>query len=269
MIEMVADGALVSTKPHRRFVEFVESCERYRYIGVCYGHSGVGKTFSARAFAHWEVMDGYTLRDELDETRRRRYAACQAVFYTATVANTPKTVMQGLYHHIFDLGHVRGRLNGAHNDVALVAQAHYHCPLVIVDEADRLALKSFEQLRDFYDQFGFGLVLLGMPGLEKRLARYPQFYSRVGFIHEFRPLSQEEMHFLFERHWEQLGFEFDAETSTDVEAMNAAIRITRGNFRLIRRLFSQMQRILEINKVNRITVEVVEAARNCLVIGKP
>ena len=106
-----------------------------------------------------------------------------------------------------------------------------------------------------------------MPGLEKRLARFAQLYSRVGFAHLFRPLSTEEVRFIVETHWQALGRSFAATDFTDAEALTAIIRITSGNFRLLQRLFLQIERILEINELRTVTKEVVEAARENLVIG--
>ena len=47
----------------------------------------------------------------------------------------------------------------------------------------------------------------------------------------------------------------------------AIARITSGNVRLIQRLFTQIERILQINEMRTVTKEVVEAARESLVVG--
>ena len=67
--------------------------------------------------------------------------------------------------------------------------------------------------------------------------------------------------------WAELGLTFSPEDYTDAEALAAIARVSGGNFRLVQRLFSQIARVLEINAVRLITKEVVEAARESLVIG--
>jgi DNA transposition AAA+ family ATPase len=132
--------------------------------------------------------------------------------------------------------------------------------LLVVDEADRLKTASLEQLRDFYDRGQVGMVLIGMPGLQKRLARYAQLYSRVGFVHQFRPLGAQELPAVIQRQCVQLGLDEALQQTTDIAVVNAIARVTGGNFRLVERLFAQIKRVLEINELRTVTTEVVTVA---------
>jgi hypothetical protein len=103
--------------------------------------------------------------------------------------------------------------------------------------------------------------------MDKRLGRYPQLYSRIGFAHHYRPLTGDELTFVLTRHWRALGLHLDTTDFTDTQAITAIARITAGNFRLLNRLFTQIDRILRINELTVITTDVVDAARSTLVIG--
>jgi hypothetical protein len=50
--------------------------------------------------------------------------------------------------------------------------------------------------------------------------------------------------------------------------MARLIRMTGDNFRLLTRLLTQIERVLEVNELQLISIEVVEAARDSLVIGQ-
>ena len=138
--------------------------------------------------------------------------------------------------------------------------------LILIDEADRVKTAGLEQVRDIFDRGGLGVVLIGMPGLERRLARYAQLYSRIGFVHEFRTLGTPEVRNLL-ADWRPPGATLPADLTADPEAVAAIIRITGGNFRLLERLLTQVARILALNGLATVTREAVEAAREVLVIG--
>ena len=306
-----AAEAFVETQQYHLFQEFCDACRRDRYIGLCYGPPGVGKTLSARHYAKSDKMKHYRPYRGADATALAALR-CDTVVYTAPVATTPSQIAaaiaalrRGLREpHLAlirleeepRLGAAEKRLEElrtaprntqlfAYHDGAAVWAANDAIrkirtrltareravkdptTLLIIDEADRLKMASLEQIRDIFDHGDIGLVLIGMPGIEKRLARYPQLYSRVGFVHQFQPLAPAEVRRLLEQHWRPPGVLLPDDGLADEETLATIIRITGGNFRLLHRLLTQIARVLEINRLDRITIPAVEAARESLVIG--
>lgn len=307
-----SEGDFVETLEYRRFAEFCDACRRYRYIGLCYGPPGVGKTLSARHYSRWQTIQGvdvYTIPDD-ELLAQTAIGKPNTVLCTAAVTNAPGSIAKdislarSLLHRIarepirreqntvferrreqyakeveeyFDRGDwlkLRGSpaTPPAQPPYAEMAREFARrekatvdpTSLVVIDEADRLKMASLEATRDLFDQSEIGLILIGMPGIEKRMARYPQFYSRIGFVHEFRPLSTSETRYLLEQDWTPSGVNLPP---LDDESIAVVVRMTGGNFRLLSRLLAQTERILEINQLPKVTRQAVEAARSSLVIG--
>ena len=242
-----------NVKRSKVFIQLLTDPERRKTkMGLITGLPGMGKTIAAQ--------------DYLDNLAPHAHTALPiAIKIKVKLRSTPlalaKVIMDGLQEKY------RGNTIFEIADEAAAAIERNDLKLIIVDEADRLKMAGLEQMRDLYDRGQLGLVLIGMPGLEKRLARYAQLYSRVGFVHQFRTLSTEEMQFILAHKWQQLGLNLTPNDFTDAEAVAAITRITAGNFRLIQRLFAQIDRILQINELRTVTKEVVEAARETLVVG--
>ena len=260
--------SFVLTKEFKRFKEFSESCTDFRYIGICYGDPGVGKSLGASHYTQWhEDITNENAVDEMSPQVKEVINKCKGILVTAPVTNTPKIIKTDILRRTLGYGLALLKSNNEPDLYKRVIDARGLCPLVVIDEADRLNINSLEEVRSLYDKYCFGLIMIGMPGIEKRFSRYPQLYSRIGFSHEFKRLSEDEMKFIFPKIWANLGIPYNTEEYSDQEALNIIIRITGGNFRLIDRMFSQIIRILKINKLKAITKEVVEAARKCLIIG--
>jgi DNA transposition AAA+ family ATPase len=202
-------GPFIATKEHRRFTEFAHALRQHRTIGLCFGPAGVGKTLSARRHANWDLaeplLQTWGPREPSDEHVYAALARSRTVFHTPTVGGTLRELRQDLHlmtSRVDSCIEQHCRIHSAgERGVARDSMSE----LIIIDEAERLSTSALEHLRDTFDRTHIGLMLIGMPGIDKRMARYPQLYSRVGFAHHYRPLQGDELTFVLTRHWRHLG----------------------------------------------------------------
>ncbi len=82
-----SNGAFVETVEYKRFVEFCDACRRFRYIGLCYGAPGIGKTLSALRYSQAEKI-----RSAQGSTDSADQPPLDTILYTTSVINTPLRV---------------------------------------------------------------------------------------------------------------------------------------------------------------------------------
>jgi AAA domain len=212
----------VVTKSYRRFAEMCDACRRSRFIGLGYGPPGTGKTESARYYAQWASFEpflpeplitfaGRSVVDGLYPYKPLNFAAvpleapileCRTVFYTPPVSASPGRIESEVMTLFAAFSYLVEAANQRYQGKEDFLVTRRYTPLIellIVDEANRIKDAGLEQIRDIADRGRLGLVLLGMPGLDKRLARAAQLYSRIGFAHQMEPLSEEETRFFLEK----------------------------------------------------------------------
>jgi hypothetical protein len=194
--------AFIETLEYRRFVEFCDACRRDRYIGLCFGPPGIGKTLSAWHYSRAELI--VPLDRWSAEARDQK--PIDTVLYTINVINSPSRVEVELHRAREILSNIATRAIRTEARLKLDAmrlrdenwrKEHREDPtyvparpppftptyfetfeeseakkraipdptsLIVIDEADRLSMPSLEQLRSVFDQTGVVMVLIGMPG---------------------------------------------------------------------------------------------------------
>ncbi len=258
----------VVTKEHRRFSEFATAVCLHRYIGLCSRSAGAGETLSARRLTPWDaaepLLSTWKTRNASRAPVQEALAQARAVFYTPTVAGTPRKVRADLSELV---RRVDGRIDLKLHPGRLMPRTRWppNIELLAIDGAERLTAQSLDHIRDVFDRTGIGVILIGMPGIETQLERYHQSYSEIGFAHHYRSLKGDELTFVLTCHWRRLGP--DEADFTDHRAIAATGRITGGNSRLLHRLSVHIERIMPIDGLTAVTEDVVDVARSSLVIG--
>src|SRR5437660_260735 len=97
-----ATNDFIVTKEYRCFAEFCDACRRYRYIGLCYGQPGVGKTLSARHYAQWDLFEAQLPR-KMVEYPPPELIPLRILLYTPSVTTTPRRIEKDVAQLRLDL----------------------------------------------------------------------------------------------------------------------------------------------------------------------
>lgn len=257
--------AFLETTEYQKFREFCDACKEDRYIGLCLGYSGVGKTLAAFNYANWKYFNHF---QNPHYGRVQTWQNAEILRCADTVVYTPLGSMTANAVLVQILSLVSNTESMIYKEVGCADSDEGQVQLVIIDEANRLKYQSLEHIRDLFDQLRIGVVFMGLHSLEKVISCLPQFRNRVGFRHEFKPLTVADMTVLIESDsFKELRFGLSTKRFESKDTISKLARATSGNMRTLNRLCLQIKRVMRVNSLDMITDDVVETARKALIIG--
>ena len=144
---MSENKQFIETKEYRRFAEFCDACIQYKYIGICYGLPGVGKTLSSRHYSNWDKIGkqiSYSRFADIAVKATDEVLDAHTIFCTA-----PATAATKIGHNVSNRclqltstkGHYLWR-KGLIDEESVYKNFYEYegIDLIIIDEIDRLKL---------------------------------------------------------------------------------------------------------------------------------
>lgn len=232
-------------------------------MGVCTGRSGVGKTRSAQKYASWDIIE-----PALIEPRHRDFAppvldGYRCAIYTPDVSCTVsrlETALAVLRNRFDKL--VEDSICWHNPDLWQKTQQRRFLELLFIDKAQRLSTKCLEVACDFAEKHKLGLVLLGMPGFDRRMRNLEQLNNRVGFYHVFNTPRTEELRLILESRWQSQQIQIE---DSAVEMLE---KITSSNIRKLDNINAEISRVCQLNSVSIIDADLVRIASKTLLLDR-
>lgn len=265
MIATEAPASFLLTSQYRRFAEICNTSQTAKFISLFFGRTGLGKTECALHYAQWRAVEPLLYMTPGARKIPSSMIHCTAAVYTPDVGATLKIVQSGIAGLRNRFDELVDQAACCHGFDVGSYYPHKHLKLLIIDEADRLTFGAFELIRDLYDRTPLSILLIGSPGIDRRLKRsgYGQLHSRLTLAYEIQTLTKEEMRLFISLKWKELNLPLTAD-----DAVSAAImRLAHGNLRVLHRIFAEMKRLQRLNCLQIITPELVEVARGGLLLG--
>jgi hypothetical protein len=246
----------LETTEYARFVRTCEACRQYHSLAGCLGAAGVGKTWAARHYANWDLIEpllsvhGGEAMSSFSPTS----PIPRTAFYRVPVMATTKKIERDLARLHQDLQLIADQTRMQQHLVPLLQTnvSSRGCDLTVVDEVDRLSDASLQVLCDLFDQRRMGLVLLVRTlGGKWRLDQHP-LVSRIGMLHEFCALDQSDTCLFLEQQLQDMGL------TLGEKAVEVFMQRTRGNFQMMSHVLMHLNMMVHRRGVFTVTGDVIE-----------
>ncbi len=190
---------------------------------VVEGESGRGKSMAAD---NWFAVHG-------------------GVYFRVWEGLTQHAFLQELAFEVLNM-----RPHGASNcKRMIVEQLKGSQAVIIVDEADRLALPRLEDLRDIHEASGATIVLIGEDGLLGKVGQKKRIYSRVAEVVTFEGVQKEDV---------VMYGATAADLTISPEAAALLVKKSDGSFRMVHNYMLKIADYAQANKLSAIDANHVE-----------